>query len=343
MTRSIKLEDLAKEVGAEVVGNGDCEIQSVATLISAQSGQISFLANKQYRKYLKDTQASAVIISKEFVDDCPCNAVVSSDPYVCYAKIATLLNPKEIKTPGIHSSAVIFDNTSIDPTALIGAGVVIEDGVNIGANVIIGPGCVIKENCIIGDDSHLMANITVYDGCVIGQRAVIQPGAVIGGDGFGLAMDNGQWIKVPQLGIVRIGDDVEVGSNTTIDRGALEDTIIGDGVKLDNMVMIAHNVKVGAHSAMAACSGISGSTEMGKYCTVAGGAGFAGHLKIADQVHVTAMSMITKSIKEKGSYSSGSTIEPTKQWRRNAVRMKQLDDMAKKIQQLEKIVKELQS
>lgn len=330
------LDELAKHVSGEVKGDSSCKIVSVATLQHADATQISFLTNSSYRKQLASSQAGAVIMSAADAENSPVNAIISQNPYAAYAKIAALLSPAEKYTAGIHRSAHVDPSATIDKTASIGAGAVIESGVSLGKSARVGPGCVIQKNVMIGANSILTANITVAHDCVIGERNLIHPGVVIGADGFGQAMENGIWIKVPQLGGVLIGDDVEIGANTTIDRGAIEDTVIEDNVKLDNQIQVAHNVKIGAHTAIAGCTAIAGSTKIGKHCRIAGMVGIVGHLEIADNVTVTAKSLVTGSIKKAGMYSAGTPLEPSQQWRKNTIRFKQLDDMAKRLNKLEK-------
>ena len=330
------LDELAKHVSAEVKGDPSYVIEGVGTLHHADSLQITFLTNSAYRKELSATKAGAVILSADDADKCPVNAIISQNPYAAYAKIAALLSPSEIFQAGIDQASHIADDAVISRTASIAAGVVIESGVKVAGNVRIGPNCVLQKNVEIGENSVLTANVTIAYDCYIGKRNLIHPGVVIGADGFGQAMDKGQWIKVPQLGRVEIGDDVEIGANTTIDRGAIENTIIEDNVKLDNQIQVAHNVKIGAHTAIAGCTAIAGSTKIGKHCRIAGMVGIVGHLEIADNVTVTAKSLVTGSIKTSGVYSAGTPLEPTPQWRKNTVRFKQLDSMAKRLNQLEK-------
>ncbi len=330
------LGELAKHVSGELKGDPSCTIGGVATLQSANASQISFLTNSTYRKQLASTQAGAVIMSAEDAANSPVNAIISSNPYVTYAKIAALLSPDEVYPSGIHPSAHIDSSAIISNTASVAAGVVIESGVVIEKAVRVGPGCVIQKNVKIGTHSILTANVTVAHDCIIGEHNLIHPGVVIGADGFGQAMDKGVWIKVPQLGGVLIGNDVEIGANTTIDRGAIENTVIEDNVKLDNQIQIAHNVKIGAHTAIAGCTAVAGSTKIGKHCRIAGMVGIVGHLEIADNVTVTAKSLVTGSIKKAGVYSAGTPLEPSQQWRKNTVRFKHLDEMAKRLNKLEK-------
>jgi len=334
------LGQLAEHVGGRVHGDAACEITGVATLQNARRGDISFLANPRYAKYLAATAASAVILAEEYRAVCPANALVVADPYLSYARIAALLSPPAAMQYGRHPSAVIDPGSAVDPSAWIGPHCVIEAGVEIGANVWVGPGCVIARNSRIGAGSRLVANVSVCHGSRIGRRTVIHPGVVIGSDGFGLAKDGGHWHKVPQLGAVTIGDDVEIGANTTIDRGALDDTVIEDGVKLDNQIQVAHNVYIGAHTAIAGCTGIAGSARIGARCTIGGGVGIVGHTEIADDVHITGMSFVAHSIRKSGIYSSGTPLEPNQEWRRNYARFHHLDDMARRLRHLESLIKE---
>ena len=334
------LGQLAEHVGGRIHGDADCNIDGVATLQNAKPGDISFLANPRYTKYLAGTAASAVIIGEEQLDACPTNALVVTDPYLSYARIATLLSPPAATQWGRHPTAVVADGSRIDSGAWIGPHSVIEADVEIGAGVMVGPGCVVGHGSRIGAGSRLVANVTVCHGSRLGKRVVLHPGVVIGSDGFGLANDGGNWVKVPQLGGVIIGDDVEIGANTTVDRGALDDTIIEDGVKLDNQIQVAHNVYIGAHSAIAGCTGIAGSARIGARCTIGGGVGIVGHTEIADDVHITGMSFVAHSIRKPGVYSSGTPLETNREWRRNYARFHQLDDMARRLRRLEEALKD---
>lgn len=330
------LAQLAKHVNAELKGNGDTEVHSVATLINATYGQISFFINNKYKTQLQETRASAVILQPDFVNDCPVNALIVQNPHAAYARIAQLLYPFKVESTGIHPKATVAPGANVANSASIAANVVIGSGTKIGEGVFIGANTYIGSNTVIGDESRILSNVTICDNVTIGERVLIHPGAVIGSDGFGQAYDAGVWIKVPQIGGVRIGNDVEIGANTTVDRGALEDTVIEDGVKLDNQIQIGHNVHVGAHTIMAAGVGIAGSTKIGKHCMLAGQVGVGGHLAIADNVTVTGKSMVSKSINEAGSYSSGIPIESTAIWHRLQARIKQLDDIAKRLQYIER-------
>ncbi|MFN2300688.1 MAG: UDP-3-O-(3-hydroxymyristoyl)glucosamine N-acyltransferase [Gammaproteobacteria bacterium] len=313
----VSLADLAAITGSELRGDPDLAITGVGTLAGAGVGQITFLSNSKYRKYLEATKASAVIVGAADADACPVAALVAADPYVAYAKVAQRLAPAA-RAPGVHPSAVV------DPSATLGSG------------VTVGPGCVVGAGAVIGDDSWLVANVTVLERVQIGKRVIVHPGAVIGADGFGIAQDAGRWIKVPQLGTVLVGDDCEIGANTTIDRGALEDTVLEEGVKLDNLIMVAHNVHIGAHTVVAGCVGIAGSTRIGKRCLIAGASGISGHLNIADDVMIMAMSMVTSDIHQAGQYASGLPLDSLANWRRNGARFRHLDELAKRVKALEK-------
>ncbi len=336
----VTLGQLAELIGGVVHGDASCIISGIATLQNARSGDITFLSNPRYSRYLSDTSASAVILMEEQRAVCPVHALVVSDPYLAYARVAAHLAPRLPAQQGRHPSAVVSDAASVDGTAWIGPQCVIEDGATVGPRVVVGPHCVIGRDCKIAADSRLVASVTLVHGTVIGQRALIHPGVVIGSDGFGLANDDGRWVKVPQLGAVRIGDDVEIGANTTIDRGALDDTVIGNGVKLDNQIQVAHNVQIGEHTAVAGCTGIAGSARIGARCTIGGGVGVVGHTEIADDVHITGMSFVAHSIREPGVYSSGTPLEPNREWRRNYARFHHLDGMARRLRAVENLLKQ---
>ena len=333
------LAEIASKIGAELIGDANKVITGVGTLQNATADDISFLANSKYRHYLKETAAGCVIVSPADAAEVSTNALVIADTYVAYAKTASLLYPEERTDIGIHPTAVIGTDTVIADSAKIAAQVVIGTNVSIGENVDIGPGCIIENGVAIGADSRLMANVTLCRKVRIGNRVRIHPGVVIGADGFGIANDKGHWLKIPQVGSVVIGDDVEIGANTTIDRGAIDDTIIGNGVKLDNQIQIGHNCTVGEHTVIAGCVGIAGSTHIGANCAIGGGTGIAGHIEIADGVQLTGMSMVTKSITAAGTYSSGIPIEPTREWHRNVIRYRQLDKLHDKVKQLESQLK----
>ncbi|ERO62027.1 UDP-3-O-(3-hydroxymyristoyl) glucosamine N-acyltransferase [Pseudomonas piscis] len=334
----MKLGQLAEFLGATLRGDAEKEITGLATLQEAGPAQLSFLANPQYRKYLVDSQAGAVLLKAAEAEAYAGDALVVADPYLSYARVSHFFDPKPKAPAGIHPSAVIADDAQVDPTASIGAFAVIESGARIDAGVTVGAHCVIGARSVVGEGGWLAPRVTLYHDVRIGKRVVIQSGAVLGGEGFGFANSKGIWNKIAQVGGVTIGDDVEIGVNTAIDRGALADTIIGNGVKLDNQIQIAHNVQVGDHTAMAACVGISGSTKIGKHCMLAGGVGLVGHIEICDNVFLTGMTMVTHSITEPGAYSSGTAMQPAAEWRKSAARIRQLDDLARRLRQLEKRV-----
>ncbi|MGP4846075.1 UDP-3-O-(3-hydroxymyristoyl)glucosamine N-acyltransferase [Marinobacter sp. 1Y8] len=333
---SHSLGDIAQALGATLQGDAATEIRGIATLQSAQEGDVSFLANPSYARYLQTTKASAVIVAPSAAEQCPTNVLLLDNPYLGYAQLSHWFDPAPRAPAGIHPSAVIDASAKIAPTASVGPNVVIEAEALIGENVMIGPGTTIGAGCRIGDDSSLDARVTLYHGVELGKRCLILSGAVIGSLGFGFANEKGIWHRIAQIGRVILGDDVEVGANTTIDRGALDDTVIGNGVKLDNLVQIAHNVTVGDHTAMAAFVGVAGSSTIGQHCVFGGASCVSGHLTIGDQVHLTGMTMVTRSLSEPGVYSSGVPVDTNRRWQKNAVRFRQLDDMAKRLRKLDK-------
>ena len=311
-------------------------IDGVGTLAGARPTQLSFLANPKYRAQLAQSAAGLVVMRAADADGHAGNALVAADPYVAYARIAALFDGAPAFDAGIHPSAVVDPAAEVDPGASIGPFVFVGAGSRIAAGARIGPGCVIGEDCEIGAGCELVARVTLVKRVRLGRRVLVHPGAVLGADGFGIALarepgTEPHWIKVPQLGGVRVGDDCEIGANTTIDRGALEDTVLEHDVRLDNQIQVAHNVRVGAHTAMAGCVAVAGSTTIGRYCMIGGAAGIAGHLEICDRVVVTAMTLVTHSIREPGEYSSGTPLMDSRSWRRNAVRFKQLDALARRV------------
>ena len=330
------LAQLAERLNASLSGDANLVVTGLAALQDAGADQLSFLANPQYRKYLASTRAGAVLLTPADAEAFAGNALIVANPYLAYGQLSHLFDRKPIASAGIHPSAIIAADAQIDPCASIGPGVVVESGVRIAAGVTLGAHCVIGARSQIGEGGWLAPRVTLYHDVCIGRRVVIQSGAVIGGEGFGFANEKGVWQKIAQIGGVSIGDDVEIGANTTIDRGALADTIIGNGVKLDNQIMIAHNVQICDHTAMAGCVGISGSTKIGKHCMIAGGVGMVGHIEVCDHVFVTGMTMVTRSITEPGAYSSGTAMQPAAEWKKSVARLRQLDDMARRLQQVEK-------
>jgi UDP-3-O-[3-hydroxymyristoyl] glucosamine N-acyltransferase len=330
-----RLADIAARFGGRLLGDADVIVRQIATLDSADTDQISFLSNSKYRSQLAATGAGAVILGEADADATSLPRIVCDNPYAYFAKVSALLNPLPQGKPGIHTSAVIGEGAQVDPSAHIGAHVV------IGTNAVIGAGCVIMEGCSIGDrtvigsNGRLYPRVVVYHDCRIGNNLIAHSGVVIGADGFGMAMEEGRWLKIPQIGRVVISDDVEIGANTTIDRGALNDTVIGEGVKLDNQIQVAHNVSIGAHTAIAGCVGIAGSTSIGRYCLIGGSAGILGHLQIADHVEIASFTLIGKSIREAGSYAGIFPFAKNGEWRKTAAHLRHLDDLAQKVKALQ--------
>jgi UDP-3-O-[3-hydroxymyristoyl] glucosamine N-acyltransferase len=328
---TISLGELAVRFGCSLQGDPDRRVSSVGTLERADANAVSFLANPRYKRFLATTGAGAVVLDPALAGDCPTAALLTKNPYAIYARIATLLYPTPTQAPGIHASALVDESAVVDPTAYIGPMAVIEAGVQVGPRVAIGPGCVVMRDCRIGADSRLVARVTLCADVKLGERVLLHPGVVIGADGFGLAPDKGQWLKVPQVGGVDIGNDVEVGANTTIDRGAIEDTTIGDGAKLDNQIQIGHNVRIGAHTIIAGCTGISGSAVIGQRCMIGGQVGIAGHLSICDDTIVIGQSLVAGSIHKPGTYSSAFTVDEAARFRKNAARFAQLDEFVREV------------
>jgi UDP-3-O-[3-hydroxymyristoyl] glucosamine N-acyltransferase len=317
---------LAVRFGLGLRGDPELRVRRVATLLHADDGALSFLANPRYRRQMQSTRATAVLVAAEHAEACPVAALIDPNPYLAYARIAELLHPQEPPAAGIHPSAVVARSARVAASATVGPLTVLEDDVEIGERVFLGPACVVQRGAWIGADSRLMTRVNVCAAVRIGQRCIVHAGAVIGADGFGFAPDAGTWVKVPQVGSVQIGDDVEIGANTTIDRGAIDDTVLENGVKLDNQIQVGHNVTIGAHTAIAGCVGISGSTTIGRRCMIGGAVGIAGHLTIADDVVVTGYSLVSASIRQAGSYSSGMPAVETRKWRRMVAHLRRLDD-----------------
>ena len=322
---------LAERFPLQLHGDGAAIVRGVATLANAGPDQLAFLANPRYRGQLADSRAAVVVVRAEDADAVPGTALVARDPYVAFARISALFERVPARAPGIHPGAAIDPSAEVSPHAHIGPFVSIGARSKVAAGCVIGPGCVIGDDCELGEGCELQARVTLYTRVRLGRRVRILPGAVLGGAGFGLAMDAGQWVNVPQLGGVVVGDDCEIGANSCIDRGALDDTVLEEDVRIDNLVQIGHNVRIGAHTAMAGCSAAAGSAKIGRYCLVGGGAGILGHLEVADKVMVTAMSLVTHSIREPGEYSSGTPLTDNRTWRKNAARFKQLDALARRV------------
>ena len=332
---AVTLAELARRFQGRVRGNPELIVERVASLESAGPQDIAYLSDKKYFPKLANTAAGAVILTEADSSGYTGSVLIVTNPHLCFARVAEWLHPFPAFRPGSHPTAVISPNARIANTAWVGPHSVVEAGVEIGDDAYVGPGCFIGNHVTIGPRSRLLGHVFIGDLSLIGEDCLFHPGTVIGSDGFGYAKDGEQWQKVPQLGRVVIGNSVEVGANTTIDRGALNDTVIGNGVKLDNLIQIAHNVRIGDNTAIAACGGIAGSTSIGKRCTIGGQAGITGHLEIADDVHITAGSLVTSSIKQAGAYSSSLKAEPAEKWRRNAARLHHLDEVVRRLTKLE--------
>jgi len=330
------LREIARRFGGEIAGDPDFEVSGVATLESAGPDRIAFLANARYLPQLKATRAGAVIVGEPARAATRLPRIVCANPYAYFARVSALFHPEPAPRPGAHATAVIDASARVAADAQVGPCAVIESGADIGPGCIIGAGCFIGEGAAIAAGTRLYPNVTVYHGCVIGARVILHSGVVIGADGFGIAMERGRWVKVPQVGRVVIADDVEIGANTTVDRGALDDTVIEEGVKLDNQIQVAHNVRIGAHTAIAACTGIAGSARIGKNCRIGGASGIAGHITIADGVEISTYTLITKSIDRPGIYTGAYAFEPHRDWLRNAAQLRHLAELAQRVRKLEK-------
>jgi UDP-3-O-[3-hydroxymyristoyl] glucosamine N-acyltransferase len=337
----ISLGELSTLLGVPLRGSGDLVVSRIAPLDAADEQSLSFLGDRRLRRQLDTTSAGCVNLTSADADAAKIPVLLSDNPYLTFALAARILYPPRPVVGGVHSSAVLDPRAKVDASAWIGPTSVVEAGSVIGPGVFVGPGCVIGEDVQIGEGSRLVARVTICAGTRIGKRALLHPGSVIGREGFGFARDGDRWVRIPQVGRALLGDDVEIGANTTVDRGAIGDTVVRDGVKLDNHIQIGHNVDIGENTAMAANTGISGSTRIGRNCTIAGAVGMAGHLEIGDRVHFTGMAMVTRSVTEPGSYSSGIPAMPSGEWRRNVARFRHLDELARRIKQLETRIDEI--
>ena len=335
------LREIAERFGGEIVGDPDTRVSRVATLQSAGAGTISFLANERYLRQASTTHAAAVIVAPSAREATRVARIVHENPYLYFARVSALLEPPRAVVPGIHPTAAIDPGAQVDAGVEVGPHAVIGNGAVVGHGTSIGAGTVLGEDTHVGCDCRLYAGVTIYHGCTLGDRVIVHSGSVIGADGFGLADAGDHWVKVPQVGRVHIGSDVEIGANTTVDRGAIDDTVIEEGVKLDNQIQIGHNVRIGAHTAIAACTGISGSVRIGRYCRIGGAVGIAGHVNIADRVEISGHTSITKSIDKAGVYSGVYPFEPNREWRRNAVQLRRLHELAGRIAALEHGLAEL--
>ncbi|MBY8292175.1 UDP-3-O-(3-hydroxymyristoyl)glucosamine N-acyltransferase [Vibrio fluvialis] len=338
---TLTLAELATITGGELHGDSTAVVSDVAPMDRAQEGDITFLSNPKYSKHLAECKATVIMVKASERDLCPANVLVVADPYVAFAKVTQALDTTPAPAAGgIAPSAVVADDAKLGNNVSIGANAVIESGVELGDNVIIGAGCFIGKNAKLGDHTKLWANVTIYHNVLVGERCLIQSGTVIGSDGFGYANERGEWIKIPQLGSVCIGNRVEIGACTTIDRGALDDTVIEDNVILDNQMQIAHNVHIGYGTAMAGGTIVAGSTKIGKYCIIGGASVLNGHIEIADGVTITGMGMVMRSIDEKGMYSSGIPLQTNKEWRKTAARVHRIDEMNKRLKAVEKLLEQ---
>jgi UDP-3-O-[3-hydroxymyristoyl] glucosamine N-acyltransferase len=338
----VRLGDIAAMLGGEVVGDPQVPISQVATLRGAAPGGIAFFSQSRHRSELALTQASAVIVGAADRDATALPRIVCADPYAYFARVSALFNPPAPIVPGVHASAVVARDASVAPSARIDAGCVVGSRARVGDGASLGAGCIVGEGASIGPDVRLHPRVTVYAGCEIGARSIVHSGAVIGADGFGFAPEGGKWLKIPQVGRVRVGADVEIGANTTIDRGAIEDTVIEDGVKLDNQIQIGHNCRVGAHTAIAGCVGIAGSTTIGRHCMIGGAAMIGGHLTIADRVIVAGSTVVTKSIDAPGTYLSVIPAEEAREWRRIVAHLRGLARVTERLRDLERRIRHLE-
>ncbi|AOR64336.1 UDP-3-O-(3-hydroxymyristoyl)glucosamine N-acyltransferase [Pectobacterium wasabiae] len=335
---SIRLDALAQQLDAQLHGDGDIVITGVASMHSAKTGQITFLSDSRYREQLAETQASVVVLTEADLPYCQVAALVVKNPYLTYARMAQLLDTTPQPATDIAPSAVIAPDATLGQQVSIGANAVIESGAQLGDGVVIGPGCFVGKNARIGAGTRLWANVTIYHRVELGEQCLIQSGTVIGSDGFGYANDRGNWVKIPQLGTVRIGDRVEIGASTTIDRGALDDTVIGNGVIIDNQCQIAHNVVIGDNTAVAGGVIMAGSLKIGRYCMIGGASVINGHMEICDKVTVTGMGMVMRPITEPGVYSSGIPLQPNKVWRKTAALVMNIDEISKRLKAVERKV-----
>lgn len=330
------LAQLANYLDAQLRGPEELQIAGIGALASADADEICFLADKRHLDQLQHTGAAAVMLTEQMAEAIELPALICDSPYLAYARVSQLYDTTPVAEPGIHPSAAIHADAQIAADVSIGANSVVEKGAVIAAGVVLGACSVVGERSQLGENTRLCANVTLYHDVTIGANCTLHSGVVIGADGFGFAPDQGRWERIAQNGGVLLGDGVSIGANTTIDRGAIGDTVIEDGVIIDNLCQIAHNVRIGRYSGIAGTCGIAGSTTIGAHCTFAGGAGAVGHIQIADGVHVTARTVITKSIREQGSWSAGTPMMPSADWRRAAVRFTQLDSLVQRVAALEK-------
>jgi UDP-3-O-[3-hydroxymyristoyl] glucosamine N-acyltransferase len=334
---AIKLSELAEKINCRLDGE-DCLIENVSDLDPAEEGDLAFIYNPKYLDKINTTNASAIILKDSWLKDCPKPALVADNPRLAFVKATRLLNPEKRNEKGIAKSAEIAKDVILPDSVYIGPNVVIESGVKLTKNVHIGANSVVSFNVTIGENTRIHPNVTIGHDTRIGDNCIIYAGTVIGADGFGYERDGDYYLKIPQLGNVQICDDVEIGANSTVDRGALHDTVINDGVKIDNLVQIGHNVEIGKHTVISAQSGVAGSTKIGEYCLIGGGVSIRDNIEVADNVMLTGRTLVSSAIKKSGSYSSGILVDETKTWRKNALRFKHLDELVKRLIKLEKSV-----
>lgn len=332
---SYTLAEIVGRFGGELLGDGAVRIRQVAELNRASADEIGFVAQNKYLSQLAGSQAGAVILPRDASDATDLPRILTDNPYLYFARVSSLLNPQLRPAPGVHPGAVVADSAQLAADVCIAAGAVIGEGVVIGARTSVGANTVIGDHTRVGEDCLLHAQVTIYHDCVVGNRVILHASCVIGADGFGFAPDQSRWEKIPQIGRVVIGDDVEIGAGTTVDRGALGDTVLEEGVKLDNQIQIAHNVFIGAHTAIAACTGIAGSAKIGRNCTIGGAAMIAGHIEIADGTRISTNTLITKSVKVAGTYTSALPFTEHEVWLKNAVHLRKLGESLSQIKILE--------
>ncbi len=342
MAGTFALSDIVARFDGELVDDDGVKISRVAPIERAGPHEIAFVSQSKYLKQIETTQAGALILPPEGRDLTKRPRIITPNPYLYFARVSTLFNPLPQSAPGIHPAAVVHENANVAGNASVGPGAVIGKDAIIGERTVIGPNCSIGDGVRIGDDCLLYANVSVYHGCVVGNRVILHSGCVIGSDGFGLANEKGRWVKIPQTGRAILEDDVEVGACTTIDRGALDDTVIEEGVKLDNQIQVAHNVRIGAHTAIAGCTGIAGSAKIGRHCMIGGAAMIHGHIEIADGVRISTNTLITKSLSKPGTYTSALPFSEHGEWLKNAVHMRNLDKLVARIKELEKRIAEIE-
>lgn len=336
------LSEIVSRFGGELLDDNGVAVSAVAPLGRAGAHEIAFVSQPKYLRDVEVSQAGALILPPEGRGSSGRPRIVTPNPYLYFARVSALLNPAPQPAPGIHPAASVHPGARVAASAAVAAGAIIGEGAVIGERSIVGPNCVVGAHVTLGDDCLLHANVTIYHHCALGSRVILHSGCVVGSDGFGLANEQGRWVKIPQVGRVLIGDDVEVGACTTIDRGALDDTVIEEGVKLDNLIQVAHNVRIGAHTAIAACTGIAGSAKIGRHCMIGGAAMIHGHIEIADQVRISTNTLITKSLTKPGTYTSALPFSEHGEWLRNAAHLRKLDKLAGRIKELEKRISELE-